>query len=170
LSTVILGLDASTTNLGAALSHGAYLQWSGQFSYRGPTAKRLLRIEQRLEQLVQQHRPTIVAVEYPVLYMDTDRQGKQKPSRVKAFASLHHVVGITRLVAARHNIRWMDISPTSAKAALANGRATKQQMMQYAAAVAGERVGEHQADAIAVTLAAWNKLQQQALQELAKIC
>ena len=81
--------------------------------------------------------------------------------------ALHDAVA--RVARAAH-IRAMDVTPAEAKkAATSNGRADKRLVQRLICARFGlASVGEHQADAIAVALAAAGKLQVEALAERSK--
>lgn len=158
--SVILGIDASTKFIGYAAydTETGVLLGSGEQAIKSADA--LARIREavcRFEEIVEfwrQHpRLDCIAIEQPF----AGPSGKTSMQLGALFGAL--------IVAAQ---AWpvMSVTPAEAKlAATGRGNADKKMVMQMVAAQFGldVKVGEHQADAVAVALAAAGKLKVEAL-------
>lgn len=153
----ILGIDASSTNLGwcvydieqeRVIAHGSQKlgasRWIGQ---RCQTARGVLGY------LLTTYTPDAIGYEGPAY--------KASPL---AIIAQQRVVGVLLMLAADVNREPIEIPPTTAKKALTgSGRADKDLMMQYAEAYIPAGCDEHEADALGVALAALGKIREQEL-------
>lgn len=148
----VLGIDPGLSSTGYAVLH----QYSGRLVFQEgglittasnrPLEERLKEIFRGLTEVVEGHRPDLVAVED--LYSDY-----QNPASA---VLMGHARGVCLLVAANHCLPVASYRPTRVKKSLTgNGRASKQQvkgMVKVILELAAEPTSEHVADAIAVAL------------------
>ncbi len=151
---LILGVDPGLTRCGFALvsANQSLLHGMFQSDANSDPAERVGKISQELEQLVEKHRPDLIALE-----------------RVFAQANLRSVMGVAQISGAlmatahRHGIPVEFFTPSEVKAAVAgHGRASKAQVAQMVTAIL--RLKETPkpadvADALAVAICASNKSQ-----------
>ena len=148
---IILALDASSTHVGFTLTDHDEIVRSWERGYKGDLARRLVQIEREVDALVTRDRPHALAVEKPVFVT----------RRVQSFSVLSELIGILRILAHRRGLRFIEVMPTAAKAALAHGKADKLEMMAAARLILGRMVPEHQADSIGVAFAAWGVVKEE---------
>jgi crossover junction endodeoxyribonuclease RuvC len=153
--TTILGLDASTTHVGWALWDTVTAMCrSDEMTLTGDLSHRLALACALVRELILRHQPTRIAIEQPFV--------GRFPGAAMKLGKMH---GAIWAVCDRDGYELLDISPAEAKlAATGRGNAAKDQVQAMIRAQVGRDVGEHEADAIGVALAAAGKLKMQALE------
>lgn len=118
---------------------------------------RFLAFERWLIELCRQQRPEIVAFEEPIRGTPTRRAGIEHVTTMATQKLLQGLATIAELVAAKAGAdRCIEVATSSAKKKLAgHGRAEKRQMIAAAIAMGVPISSEHEADALAVCLCAY---------------
>jgi crossover junction endodeoxyribonuclease RuvC len=159
MSLIILGVDPGSraTGYGLVAAQGdqifhvdsGYISLSGQL----PHSRRLARIYQRLEELIQLHQPAALAVEAVFL-----------AHNVQSTIKLGQVRGVVLLAAGRADLPVYEYSPLVLKKAIVGyGQASKTQVLLMVENLLGLKISNHNtADALALSLchhfhSRWNR-------------
>lgn len=148
---MILALDISSTNIGMVVLDSSSTTVLYKATARldredAPLPKRIVRASEWMERILMQLqgdgvRLRLVAIESPA-----------HTARPLAMIAQQRVVGAVMVILTKAGLRVVEISPTTAKAALAgSGRADKHLMIHCAHMIMGECT-EHEADALGVAL------------------
>jgi Holliday junction resolvasome RuvABC endonuclease subunit len=148
----ILGLDASTTHIGWALLNGERVAKSGELELQG-----------RLPERIDQARAYVIDLigwgpELDALAIEEPFYGRN----ARTAAALNQMLGA--LCSIKPMLATYHIAPAEAKlAATGQGFATKLQVQNMLRLQFGQSFAEHEADAVAVALAASGKIKLEAL-------
>ena len=142
----LLALDTGTHKCGYALFEDDGLICSGVWRLYGDLDRRLGLLLENLSEMCQPVLPDLIAAEVPFVHPRT-----RKDTAIK----LGQAVGMVKGWAWIHQVRVIEINPSSAKKALTgSGRATKFGVQGAVMAQFGIEAKEDEADAIAVGIAA----------------
>jgi len=138
----ILGLDASSTNIGWCVYEGVPTD-HGEIALKGDDIAERCRQAHAALQLILANHPAIdcIAIESPV------------GQYIKSVIPQARVSGALLAVAALRGLHVIEVTPTAAKRALTGSGAAPKLSMRQQAALRGV-FGEHAADALGVALAA----------------
>lgn len=147
---IVLALDASTTHVGMSVWNRDQYMTGLERAYPGKNMfRRVLAIRNDVATWTQEYQAGIIAAECPIF---DPRHGPD------TLYELSLPIAAIGLWATEHMVRFETIYPTSAKAALGNGRAGKAEMIRLAEMYLGYNAkiaGEHHADSIGVFAALW---------------
>jgi Holliday junction resolvasome RuvABC endonuclease subunit len=154
-----LALDIST-NVGwiACTAPGRIAELSTwRVPQRPQLGQRLLAFDRWLTQICAEHQPDVLAFEEPIRGFGTGIEGMTNLGTLKILQGL---AAIAELVAARSAVpRCIEVATSSAKKKLAgHGRARKPAMIRAAILMGVQVADDHQADALAVAMCAYEHL------------
>lgn len=149
---VILGIDASSTNLGWVILDGPTVRDYGELQLRHSDIAERCRLAYAGIGLVLANHPDVdaVAIESPVLRRFKDKRGKFQVT-TSAIIPQCYVQGAIRCLLSQKQIPICDVAPAEAKKALTQYGGAKKQGMGSAALGYGVS-GEHASDALGVAL------------------
>lgn len=149
----IMGIDPGSNHCGWSVYVGTEYRDGGCICLRGDRMQRLTRLSKSLDALFGEWRPNVVGVE--TVWVPRRRQSAAQVAQTSV--KIGEVRGVVISAAIRAGATWVDVAPATAKKALTgSGKATKEQMQQFAKMILGVDVNEHQADAMGVAEAAMN--------------
>ena len=145
---MILGIDPGYS-LGYAVVDNGRVKIHGTLKTRGTPPERLARIRDLVNSLVEEFKVSIIAIE-------TAFYGKSVPSLIK----LAETRGVVLSVAGERGIEVMELHPSRIKRGITgNGRADKRQVIYMVEKITGlKELSEHEADAIAAALCAYEEV------------
>jgi len=154
----IIGIDASTTNMGWAIYERNTITASGVFSPKGKLAARFDAMMAEAARLLDLYHPTNLAVEEA-----TGNNGNRQTDR-----KLSRVIGGICAVACFYDVPWMLIHPSTIKKTQAHKHSLRiaESVGNLPRGALNKPGGEDQADAIGCALAAHTKLQTEMRAEL----
>ena len=156
----VLALDIST-NVGWAVFNGRHSKprldtWRAPMAMVGHYGRRLSAFEEWLRGKISLLQPELVAFESPIFVKwSSDLATNEHTIRL-----LIGLASITELVCYRASVRCIEVHSQTAKKRLAgNSRAKKNQMVAAAVKAGFEVANDHEADACAVALAAYDHVE-----------
>jgi Holliday junction resolvasome RuvABC endonuclease subunit len=156
----VLALDIST-NVGWAIFNSRLSKprldtWRAPMAMVGHYGRRLSMFEEWLRGKVSLLQPELVAFESPIFVKwSSDLATNEHTIRL-----LGAMAGIAELVCWRASVRCIEVHSQTAKKCLAgNSRAKKDQMIAAAVKAGFDVANDHEADACAVALAAYNHVE-----------
>jgi len=153
---IILGIDPGTTRLGwAVLKTSKKTSKSMDFgcfmTKKEKREERLADIYKKLNQLIRQHQPQILALEKIFFFKNA-----------KTVMSISEAIGVILLSCKKNNLNFIELSPLEIKQSLIGyGRAEKRDVQKIVQCLLGLKTApklDDTTDAIAVALAGINKL------------